>query len=52
MIPAAIFLLLLLTLGSMYLKRPWITILLFLGTLVAILLLFAYHATDALDISL
>ena len=52
MIPAAIFLLLLLTLGSMYLKRPWVTILLFLVTLAAILLLFAHHATDALDISL
>ena len=52
MIACAIFLLLLLTLGSMYLRRPGVTISLFLVTLVAIMLLFAHHATDALDISL
>jgi hypothetical protein len=52
MIAAFIFLLLLLSLGSMYLKRPLLTILLFMISLVLIMLLFIHHATDALDISL
>lgn len=52
MIAAFIFLLLLLSLGSMYLKRPLLTILLFMISLGLIMLLFVHHATDALDISL
>lgn len=52
MIAAAIFLLLLLTLGSMFLRRPVPTIILFLISLAAIMLLFIHHATDALNISL
>lgn len=52
MIAALIFLVLLLTLGSIYLKRPFITILLFMISLIMIILLFIHHATDALDISL
>jgi hypothetical protein len=52
MIAALIFLVLLLTLGSMYLKRPLLTILLFMISLIMIILLFIHHATDALDISL
>lgn len=52
MIAAAIFVLLFLVLVSMYFKRPAITIVLFLITLVAIMALFMHHATDALDINL
>ncbi len=52
MIAAFIFLVLLLTLGSMYLKRPLLTILLFMISLGMIMFLFIHHATDALGISL
>ncbi len=52
MIASAIFLLLLLTLGSMFQKRVAVTMVLFLCTLLAIMLLFFHHATDALNISL
>ena len=52
MIAAALFLLLFLVLLSMNLKRRIITIILFLISLVAIMLLFAPHATDALNINL
>ncbi len=52
MIAAFIFLLLLLSLGSMYLKRPVLTILLFMISLGLIMVLFIHHATDALGVSL
>ncbi|MCH2145580.1 MAG: DUF5993 family protein [Phycisphaerales bacterium] len=52
MIASAIFLLLLLTLGSMFQKRVSLTIVLFLCSLLSIMLLFWHHATDALNISL
>jgi hypothetical protein len=52
MVAASIFMLLFFTLFSARLKKPGMTIALFLISLVAIILLFLHHATDALGINL
>lgn len=52
MIAASIFMLLFFTLCSARLKKPGVTIVLFMISLAAIMLLFMHHATDALDINL
>ena len=51
MIAASIFLLLLITLLTTLTRRPRLTLLMFIVSWVAVLLLFLHHATDSLNLS-
>ena len=51
MIAASIFLLLLLTLLTTLTRRPRLTLVMFIVSWVAVLLLFLHHSTDSLNLS-